>query len=44
MLETQKMQVLSLGREDPLEQGLATHPVLLPAESRGHRSLVGHSP
>ena len=25
MLETQKTQVLSLGREDPLEEGLATH-------------------
>ena len=35
--------VLSLGWEDPLEEGMAT-PVFLPGESHGQRSLVGYSP
>ena len=34
----------SLGQEDPLEEGMATHPVLLPGESHGQRSLVSYSP
>ena len=34
----------SLGREDPLEEGMATTPVFLPGESHGWRSLVGYSP
>ena len=38
-----RSQVLFLGREDPLEKGMAT-PVFLPGESHGHRSLVGCSP
>ena len=44
------MQVQSLGQEDPLEEGMATHssilatPAFLPGESHGHRSLVGYSP
>ena len=38
MQETQKAQVQSLGREEPLEEGI------LPGESHGERSLVGHSP
>ena len=38
------MQVRSLGREDPLEESMATTPVFLPGESHGQRSLVGHSP
>ena len=33
-----------LGREGPLEEGLAPPPVLLPGESHGQRSLVGYSP
>ena len=33
---------LILGREDPLEEGVA--PVFLPGESQGHSSLVGYSP
>ena len=37
-------QVRSLSREDPLEKEMATTPVLLPGESHGRRSLVGHSP
>ena len=32
-------QVQSLGREDPLEKGMAT-PVFLPGESHGQRGLV----
>ena len=32
------------GWEDPLGEGLATTPVLLPGESHGQRSLVGYSP
>ena len=40
----QEMQVLSLGREDPLEKEMATHSSILPRESHGQRSLAGHSP
>ena len=36
--------VRSLGGEDPLEEGTATTPVLLPGESRGRRSQEGYSP
>ena len=36
--------VRSLGREDPLEEGLATHSTVLPGESHGQRSLAGYSP
>ena len=38
------MQVRSLGWEDPLEEHMATHPVLLPGESHGERSLAAYSP
>ena len=34
----------SLGREDPLEEGMATQSVLLPGKSHGQRSLVGYGP
>ena len=44
MPETYKMQVRSLGREHPLEEGMATHSGILPGESHGQRSLVGYSP
>ena len=38
-------RVQSLGGEDPLGQGKATHStVFLPGESHGQRSLVGYSP
>ena len=38
-------QVQSLGQEDPLEKGMATHSlVFMPGESHGQRSLVGYSP
>ena len=37
-------RVQSLGREDPLEEGMATSPGFLPGESDGQRSLAGYSP
>ena len=36
-------QVQSLGREDPLEKGMATTLVFLPGEFHGQRILVGYS-
>ena len=39
MQEMQETRVRSLGREDPLEEGMASH-----GESPGQRSLVGYSP
>ena len=36
-------RVRSLGQEDPLKKEMATHPVLLPGEFHGQRSLVGYS-
>ena len=42
--EMQETQVQSLGQEDPLEIWMATHPVFLPAEFHGERSLVGYNP
>ena len=41
--ETQEMQVQSLGQEDPLEEGTATHSSILAWEICGQRSLVGYS-
>ena len=38
----QETWALSLGREDPLEEGMATHSSVL-GESHGQRSLVGYS-
>ena len=40
MQETWEMNVQSLGREDPLEEGMATHS----GDSQGQRRLVGFSP
>ena len=37
-------QVQSLGWEDPLEEGMATHSVFLPGKSHGKRNLVNHGP
>ena len=31
------------GQEDPLERGMATHPIFLPGEFHGQRSLLGYS-
>ena len=40
----QETGVQSLGWEEPLEKGMATHtPVFLPRESHGQRSLVDYS-
>jgi len=39
-----KTQLQSLGQEDPLEKGMATHSVFLPEEFHGQRSLVIYSP
>ena len=39
----QETWALSLGREDPLEKGMATHSSILPGEFHGQRSLVGYS-
>ena len=44
MQETQETRVQSLGQEDPLEEEMATAPVLLPGKPRRQRSLVGYSP
>ena len=38
----QQTQIQSLGWEDPLKNGMATHPVFLPREFHGQRSLVGY--
>ena len=40
----QETRVQSLGWEDPLDKGMATHPVFLPGEFHGPRRLVGYSP
>ena len=40
----QETWVQPLGREDPLEEGMATHSVFLPGESHGQRSLAGYHP
>ena len=36
-------RVGSLGREDPLEKGIATHSSILPEEFHKQRSLVGYT-
>ena len=41
---TQETWVQSLGGEDPLEKGMATHFSILPGELHEQRSLVGYSP
>ena len=40
----QETWVQSLGWEDPLQKGMATHPVFWPGEFHGQRSLAGYSP
>ena len=39
-----KIQVQSLGQEDPLEKGMATLSSILASEIHGRRSLEGYSP
>ena len=41
---TWETRVQSLSGEDPLEEGISTHPVLLLGESYVWRSLAGYSP
>ena len=40
----QEIWVRSLGREDPLEKGMATHSSILAWRIHGQRSLEGYSP
>ena len=40
----QETQVRSLGREDPLENEMATHSSILAWKAHGQRSPVGYSP
>ena len=40
----QETQVRSLGREDPLEKGLATHLSILAWRTLGQSNLEGYSP
>ena len=40
----QEARVQSLGWADPLQEGMATHPVFLPGEFHGRKSLAGYSP
>ena len=45
LLPMQETQVRSLGWEDSMERGMATHSKILAwRESHGERSLVGYSP
>ena len=44
MQELQEAQVPSLGWEDALEKGIATHSNILPGEFHGQRRLVVYSP
>ena len=38
------MWVQSLGREDPLEEDMATHSSILAWKSHGQKSLAGNTP
>ena len=40
----QETRVQSLGREDPLEEGVATHFSILARRTHGQKGLVGYSP
>ena len=44
LLATQQTQVQSLGREDPLEKGMATQSSILAWRIPGERSLADYSP
>ena len=44
LLATQETQVQSLGWEDSLDKGMATHSVVWRGDFHGQRSLVGYSP
>ena len=40
----QETQVPSLGGEEPMEKGMATHSSMLAGEVHGQRSMAGYSP
>ena len=40
----QETGVRSLGQEDPLGKGMATHSVFLSGKSHGQKGLAGYSP
>ena len=42
--EMQETQIWSLGQQDPLEKGMATHSSILAGEFQGQRSMVGYNP
>ena len=42
--DTQEMGVQSLGKEDPLEEGMATHSSILAWKTHRQRSLASYSP
>ena len=44
LLAMEQTNIQSLGREDPLEEGMTTHSIFLSGEFHEQRSLVGHSP
>jgi len=44
MQELQETQIPSLGRDDPLEEGMATHSSILTWRTHAQRSLVGYNP
>ena len=44
MQEPQETWDQSLGWDDALEEGMATHSSILPGEFHGQRSLAGYSP
>ena len=44
MREMKELRVRSLGREDPLEEEMATHSSILAGKSHGQRSPAGYNP
>ena len=44
MQEMQEIRVQSLGQEDPLEEEMATHSIILAWKIHGQKSLVGYRP
>ena len=44
MQELQELKIQSLGQEDPLEEGMATHASVLAWGIPWQRSLAGYSP
>ena len=44
MKETYETWIQSLDQEDSLEESMAIHPVFLPGESQGQRSMADYGP